>query len=242
MTTLRAILLVSILLLTTGIVSAEQLPEPDIVLLDSGAEIKGEVIVDIPDDKVVVRRRDNTEMEIPYDRIIAVTDEAGIAQARELLKNRRATRRLNFEWMNHTRLGLVFGQGSPLVWVSSTNGVLLSERLYLGAGLGWEHYDHVEAIPVLLEMNYLLNRWWRFDPFVAVSVGYAFAWHNHMHGSDFGGVVCDLGGGVRLPLSRGPKLSLLLGMRICEGKGLFSEFETISNSYILGTFAVGMMF
>jgi hypothetical protein len=239
-----ALLLVPILLalVSASTIIAESGPQPDIVLLDSGGEIRGEILEDVPGETIKIRLRDGSIVDIPYHRIVAITDEDGIARARRILQSKRDADHPSRKWQNFTRLGVALGEGSPLVWASSTNGMLFRDRLFLGAGLSWEHYDHVEAVPIIVEVQFLMRRLWFFEPYVVASAGYALAWHNHMLGSDFGGMAIDLGLGARLPVEHGPEPCVQLGVRIREGEGFFSEFDTSSNSFVLCALGLGVAF
>ena len=111
-------------------------------------------------------------------------------------------------------IGFLNGSSDMPFSVSVTNGARFESGLFLGFGIGWDHYSSLDVVPIFAHGTYYIQRG-IVTPYVYVYVdaGYSLAWNKGISGANQGGPTFGSGVGLRLADGDGAMPLLQIGCR-----------------------------
>ncbi len=184
----------------------------DVLLLTNGARIEGKIVHIDSGRYVTIKRADGEIFEVPTDRIHSITTSAEVDQRAAELRVLKPSKKLILGWENLTLAGFGSTDGSTWFSLHTTNGALLSDRLFLGLGIGWDSYPNGDMVPITASVSYTFASS-VIRPYGYGAIGYALGWLDGRPGADFGGITFGGGLGARLNLGPGAAPVVQLGYR-----------------------------
>jgi len=111
---------------------------------------------------------------------------------------------------NHTSFALLFGEGQngkePYTSITSVSGIQWNERLFAGAGIGFDHLEW-STFPLFAQLAYVLFQG-PVAPFVSAKIGYAFPLEKYDNANYYGPGKSKTYGGIMLSPEAGVKIRL----------------------------------
>lgn len=196
----------------------------DVIYLKDSTVVKGIIIEQVPNQTYKIKTADNkvflfkigeiekiTKEEIPYNKLYRQSDT------------------IFSKFWTSIEPGLIFGLGDKELesvhfknngqYFSGfiVNSFMLSNRLSMGLGVGFETYSYGTNIPFFLDFRKYFGNG-KVIPMLIIDGGYAFGWVRNNQGSDWGGLLLDTSFGLVIRRAFSRDIFVRIGYKLQEFK------------------------
>ncbi len=214
----KVVLISCILLIFVSGLSFAGVNYQDVVYLKNGTIIRGVIIEQIPDKSLKIKTKDGNIFVFDYDDIKKITKESEPKKVR----SKKPT-----GYANISQVGMHVSEGSTKLNLTTINAVqLTNSNMSLGIGVGYVDYPGGTLIPIYADARFYLPLEIVF-PLIYVQGGYSIGFVDGASGSDWGGKMFSIGGGLRVPIDKnqivGPMIQV--GYRLQQLKTYYITFS-----------------
>ena len=192
-----------------------------VVLLTSGGKVTGRIISDEPGTEIIVERKDGHQVKISYKKIDRISRSGGFEDRQRVILDSLQSPIIRREDPHvHLRLPAwqpvdadVPGSHSETVWGASvTIGTMAAPGIFVGGGIGYERVTSLDDsfLPIYGEVQFYFGEN-QVAPYGYCRAGWAPGWIKGVNGSDYGGVILDIGVGVIMTMRDLAALTFSLG-------------------------------
>ena len=210
----------------------------DYIYLKNGNIIKGTIIEQVPNKSYKIKTLDSNVFTFSIDEIGKISKEE-IAGTNKNLHDP-----YKIKYQNITDFGLQFGIGKIQaniinglslennaidLSISTINGVLINSNVFVGIGIGFEKENSASTqiksrFPIYFDTRFYITKT-KVSPIIYTDMGYAFAWSTQDKGSDWGGILLDVGLGSQYRLINSTAIFLSIGYKLQQMKVYWSYNE-----------------
>lgn len=209
------------MLLASSLFAQKKHPNEDVVYLQNGSVLRGEILDSIPAGNIRVRILGGSVLVYPMAEVARIASEPSNNFVR-ILAEKHVPKSRGFYHL--PQAALLFGENQ---WgdlnigftLQHTSGYRFNRFLGVGLGLGLEQYVNgnsaapVWSIPLYAEVRgHLLDR--SFSPFYSVALGYGQPIGSGNAGSSSGGIYFNPAIGLRFPSTKLGHVTLDLGLKL----------------------------
>lgn len=228
--------LLTVLMMGIGTAAFSQ-SATDVVHLNDGTVLKGQIVEYVADKHVKIQTRDGKTLQYPADQI-----------RRTKVKTSAAIPVKETAFFNNTTLGLMIGPLSNNLGVQpslqTVNGIQFRKKFQAGIGTGLDMFYGDLYIPVFADLRYYL-RDGDFSPFVSATAGYAFQaggrdrWYFAPEQSQYkGGFMGGIQAGIRKYIWPNLGFTMSAGYRFQHGRSVYEAYlynvvDQSSTSYVV---------
>jgi hypothetical protein len=137
-------------------------------------------------------------------------------------------------YSNVSRICLLRGEGSNLFSANIVNGIRKKQFFAIGFGVGYDRYPHGTGIPLFIDTR-ICPQEGSISPIVFADFGYSLLWIDNVTGSFYGGLMSNLGLGVRFRKSNSTSFIIEVGFKHQKVKEYYSELDWHWGDYIVRT-------
>jgi len=204
------LLLLLSIALSAGAQSSGEEAYDDIILLNNGGRYYGRIIEVIDDDKVIIEQKDELVIDVPFDKIYALTDSAGYDSVRAEFEVNRPPVKPKIKPKVITSVGFFAGGGTTDMLVSVLGSHRLAENFYFGGGLEWAGTPDEGYASLLIEARLSIKSGgWR--PFLYLETGFPLGGSGRNYE---GSPRLESGAGLLIPGGSQLTINGRLGLRI----------------------------
>ena len=230
----------------------QQIQQVDVVYLNNGSILRGEIIEIIPDSLIKVRIAGGSLLVYAWEEVKKIVKEEVVIEGKapttysvnpqdsgKISENyyqprRRKVRnnpRFQKEWSytNITETGFLLGQGyagGTALFVQTINGYQLWPHLSIGGGIGFDRYlNEGTFMPLFLDVRGYLLKNKKVNPFSFVDIGYSVSFFNvrDVNIEHHGGLVFHHGYGITLATRNKFAWIFSLGYKLQKMSKIFEE-------------------